>query len=276
MPRLCLTALVAVVAGLLTAGPAAAHHSASATASLTLDPPRAGCKMAEDKTRTRCNGSRVVRVSWSVECGARAFVTVRYWSPRPGGGAPIALQDEEILDEASSGVTATRFEAGGRVFATVVLDCYYEGDGDTIPEHSAKATSAATTEAYIPPRLDSVEAISNSFCGFNVPNGWLDSVLQARETSNVDFHMTFLDRSLLGARRYSKAGRNRTVLFARGAGLRVRAPARPWLPGADGPQRTEAGIRWTPRKAGTLRVWAEVGGHRTNTLAFRVVRARCR
>jgi hypothetical protein len=278
MPRLCLTALAAVVAGLLAAGPAAAHHqgTASATASLSLDPPRPGCKMVERRTRTHCDGSRVVRVTWSVGCGARPFVTVHHWSPRPGGGAPIKLESVELYDEQSSGVTATRFEAGVKVFATVEVDCFFEDPNGTIPEHSATATSAPTAEAYIPPRLNSVEAVSNSFCGLDVPIRWLDTVLQAGQTSNGDFHMTFDDSSLLGVGRFSRAARRRTVLFARGAGLRVKARARPWVPGATERIRTEAGIRWTPRKAGTLRVWAEIGGHRTNVLAFRVVKARCR
>jgi hypothetical protein len=161
-----------------------------------------------------------------------------------------------------------------RVFATVTAFCDTNGDGDTVPPHTARADSPATAEAYIPPRLTKVEAVTNSFCGFDVPNRWLTTVLQARQTSGVDFHLTFDDSSLLGVRRFSKAGRAKTVLFWRGAGLHGHGAARSFVPGPTAPIPTEAGVRWAPRKRGTLRVWAKIGGYRTNALAFRVVPAR--
>jgi hypothetical protein len=87
----------------------------------------------------------------------------------------------------------------------------------------------------------------------------------------VDFTLTFNDTSLLGARRFSKAGRRKTVLYARGAGLNFHAPARSSVPGPVGPISTGAGMRLTPRKRGRVRVWARIGGYKTNVLAFRVL-----
>jgi hypothetical protein len=60
-------------------------------------------------------------------------------------------------------------------------------------------------------------------------------------------------------------------LFARGDGYRLKsAPDRGMLRelGAIG--------RWVnPRRAGTLRLWATIGGKRTNTLKARILPKRC-
>lgn len=61
------------------------------------------------------------------------------------------------------------------------------------------------------------------------------------------------------------------VLFARGAGVRLkRSPDRGMLR-----ELGEVGTWLNPRRAGTLRVWATIGGHRTNTLRIRVLPKRC-
>lgn len=94
----CLTALAAAPA-------AGAHHSASATASLTLEPLGSNCRQDENAPRSRCNGSRVARVDWSVTCGAEsAIVNVEYLAARPGGRAPVGLQTVEIDTPGLSGV----------------------------------------------------------------------------------------------------------------------------------------------------------------------------
>jgi hypothetical protein len=277
MPAHRLTAVLAAtlsVAALIAAAPAGAHHSASAAASLGLDPPQAGCKLSESSYRSKCRGSRVVRVTWSVGCAyPDPIVEVRFWTPRPGK-SPIVMETEE--GSAASGVTVKRFEAGTKVFATVRVYCDFEGDGDTIDAHRITAESAPTAEAFIPPRLVLVESVTNSFCGIVPTNRQARYGLQAGETSGFDFTLIFNEDSLLGTDARSRAGLRRTLLHARGAGLNGKAPARPWLPGATGPVPTQAGVRLVPRRGGKLRVWAVIGGAKTNVLTLRVLPRRCR
>jgi hypothetical protein len=198
-------------------------------------------------------------------------VTIHYWSPRPDGTGSLALRQVRPSSDKSSGVSVVRFRAGVRVFATVEVDCFVAGDGQTTQDHTASAVSKPTQTVFIAPRLVSVEAVRNSFCGVNVPIRLTDSLLQARRRSAADYHTVFNGPSLVGAPKLSSAGRARTILRARGAGLRIRRRARAYVPGATGRIHTEAGIVWRPRKRGWLRVWAVIGGFRTNALAFRVL-----
>jgi hypothetical protein len=59
--------------------------------------------------------------------------------------------------------------------------------------------------------------------------------------------------------------------FARGAGVRRKASA-------DRGMLNQLGALGTwvnPRRGGTLRIWATIGGHKTNTLRIRVLPKRC-
>jgi hypothetical protein len=258
---------------LCIAAPASAHHSASATASLAMDPASPSCKLVEKTYRTKCKGSRVVRVTWSVSCAyPDPGVDVRFWTPRPGR-SPFEM--EAVEADGTSGVTVKRFPAGTKVFATVKVFCDFPGD-DTIDAHRVEAESPPTAEAFIPPRLLRVKSVTNSFCGVNVNRTLERYGLQARQTSAWDFSLVFNDDSLLGVSRYSTAGRAKTVLRAKGAGINDRGPAAPWIPGPTGRIPTAAGTRLVPRKAGPLKVWAVIGGAKTNVLTLRVLPKRCR
>jgi hypothetical protein len=183
---------------------------------------------------------------------------------------------ETSEESVHSGVTAKRFEAGTRVFATVKVYCDFDGDGNTIEAHRVEAESPRTAEAFIPPRLVKVESVKNSFCGFLPSRMQARYGLQARETSGWDFSLIFNDDSLLGVSRFSHAGRLRTRLRARGAGVNHNDIAAPWIPGASGRIPTAAGTILVPRRAGPLRVWAVIGGAKTNVLTLRVLPSRCR
>lgn len=270
-----LTACTGLLAALCLAAPAAAHHSASATAaSLTLDP--AECAFKERRAISRCDGTRVARVTWSVECGARPFVTVVVRASRAGGGSPIRLATEDG-GEAASGITTTIIEPGARVFATVSVDCYYEQDasGSGPESHSAVATSAPTPEVLVPPWLREVRAIYNNFCNVNPPGSGAH-VMQAGQHGILDFGIDFRDRSLLGVKRRSPAGVRKMWLRASGAGIRARKHPELFLLGEFGRrQPISAGLRLNPRRAKPLELWAEVGGVRTNSLMMRVLPRRC-
>jgi hypothetical protein len=254
------------LAALCTVPTALAGQTTFATATLSMDAPNPKCIQYERRTTSRCSGSRLVRVAWSVACHGTPAVTIRYWSPRPDGTGQIALKNDSPSNNGSSGVSVVRFRAGVRVFATVEVDCF--------GAENQTAVSNPTRTVFIEPRLRSVEAVRNSFCGVDVPARLTDRVLQARRRSSADYHTVYNGPSLVGAPKLSRAGRARTILRARGAGLRIRRRARAYVPGATGRIHTEAGIVWRPRRAGWLRVWAVIGGHRTNALAFKVLRGR--
>src|SRR5215213_4873979 len=139
MPLRLLTAAAVLCWVLLAAASASAHHTASATASLTMDPASPSCKLVETTYRTKCKGSRVVRVTWSVSCSnPDPIVNIRFWTPRPGR-SPEEM--ETVEESVPSGVTVKRFEAGTRVYATVKVFCDLDGDGDTIEAHRVVAES---------------------------------------------------------------------------------------------------------------------------------------
>lgn len=239
-----------------------------------MDPASPDCKLVESTYRSRCRGSRVVRVTWSVSCiNPDPIVNIRFWTPRPGR-SPVEM--ETVETDVSSGVTAKRFSAGTKVFATVKVFCDFDGDGDTIDAHRVEAESPPTQEAFIPPRLIRVTSVKNSFCGILPTRTQLKYGLQARQTSGWDFSLIFNEDSLLGRSRFSHAGRVRTRLRAKGAGINDNDLAAPWIPGATGRIPTVAGTTLVPRRAGPLKVWAVIGGAKTNVLTLRVLPRRCR
>jgi hypothetical protein len=270
MPLRLTAAAVSLCCLLAAAAPASAHHVASATASLAMDPASPSCKLVEKSYKSKCRGSRMVRVTWSVSCGyPDPIVNVRFWNPRPGK-SPVEMVTEEYSGELS-GVTVKRIGAGTRVFATVKVFCDDPGDGDTVEAHRAEAESVPTGTAVIPPRLVRVTSVKNSFCGF-VPSLTQQRYgLQARQTSGWDFTLLFDDDSLLGGNRHTHAGRVKTRLRSKGAGINYNDIAAPWVPGVTGRIPTAAGTTLVPRRAGPLKVWAVIGGAKTNVLTLRVL-----
>jgi hypothetical protein len=268
--------IAAACAGLLcVAGSASAHHEATvsvAAGSLTLDP--SSCPAYERRPVSRCDGTRVARVTWSGTCGARPLVTVEYWATRAGGGKPIALATETV-DDQTSGVTTTILEPGAHVYATVTMDCHWaDPDGTGPPEHTVSATSAPTAEVTIPPHLREVSVAKGNYCNFNPGSR---TVLQARQRGSiVSFGSHFSDQSLLGPGRRTAAGVRQRWVNMKGPGARHRRHPEVFLLHEFGRREPFSGLlRVAPRRPGWHRFWEEVGGVRTNTLAIRVVPNRC-
>jgi hypothetical protein len=264
-----------VAAACVLAAPASAHHAAtvSATAlSLTVGPP--GCASYERRPVSRCDGSRRAHVTWSATCGARPFVTVDYWAARKGGGKPISLATEEVDDQAS-GVTTAIVAPGAHVYATVTMDCFWsDPDGAGPPAHSVAVTSAPTAEVVVPPWLRQVSVIKNNTCNFN-PGG--RDILQAGQRGSIlDLGTDYLDKSLLGVSRRSAAGARQRWANAKGAGIRARKHPELFMLAEFGRRDPVSGaLRVNPRRPGWLKVWEEVGGVRSNTLAVKVAPNRC-
>ena len=212
-----LAGLMLLCAGLL-APSAGAHHAATASATLTLEPLDPRCRQSENAPRSGCNGSRVARIDWSVTCGAEsAIIVVDYLAARPGGRRPVGLATVEVDTPGLSGVTRKRIGAGTRVLGQVTVYCDTEGDGNTIQAHRVKAT-ATTAPALIDPRLVKVEAVTNGFCGFTPTNRQLKFAAQAGETVGLDYTLEFNEQSMLGADSRKRAGLRRQLLFVRGGG----------------------------------------------------------
>lgn len=199
---------------------------------------------------------------------------VYYWASRKGGGNPISLATEDVDDQAS-GVTTTIIPAGAHVYATVTVDCYWpDPDGTGPPEHTVDVTSAPTAPVTVPPWLQSVSVIKGNTCNFD-PRG--RDILQAGQRGSIlDLGSSYLDKSLLGFSRRTRAGARQRWANAKGAGIRVRRRPELFLLADFGRKDPVAGaLRVNPRKAGWLRVWEEVGGVRSNALAVKVVPNRC-
>ena len=234
MPLRLTAAAVSLCCLLAAAAPASANHTASATGSLTMDPASPSCKLVEKSYRSKCRGSRVVRVTWSVSCGyPDPIVNVRFWNPRPGR-SPVEMVTEEYSGQLS-GETVKRIGAGTHVFATVKVFCDDPGDGDTVEAHRAVAESAPTETALIPPRLVRVRSVINSFCGFIPSLTQQRYGLQARQTSGWDFTLLFDDDSLLGGSRNTHAARVKTAAALQGRGDQLQRHRGPVGPGCHRP-----------------------------------------
>jgi hypothetical protein len=158
---------------------------------------------------------------------------------------------------------------GLRFFGEVVVTCsstVINEDGHEV-EHTAKASST-TAQFYLPPQLMAFRTTRSGFCGVNVPKSKLDQWLQARQYAELEYFLRYSARSLT---RRGVPELRQLRFFARGAGVRKKASA-------DRGMLNQLGALGTwvnPRRAGTLRIWATIGGHRTNTLRIRVLPKRC-
>jgi hypothetical protein len=141
-----------------------------------------------------------------------------------------------------------------------------DAEGNEV-EHRGKATST-TDQFYLPPQLMDYETTRSGFCGVNVPNSKVQKWLQAGQYAEMAYYLRYSGAALL------KPGvpeLRQIKLFARGAGINIkRSPDRGIL-GELG----EIGTWFTPRRAGTLQIWATIGGKKTNTLRVRVLPRRC-
>jgi hypothetical protein len=202
-------------------------------------------------------------------------VTVDYWATRKGGGKPISLASEQPPSGRLTGTTTALVQPGAHMYATVTVDCAWTDPDGTGPEaHSVSATSAPTAEVVVPPWLRAVSVNKGNYCNFN-PGG--RTVLQAGQRGSIlSFGSDFVDKSLLGAGRRTAAAVRRRRLAAKRAGISLRRKPEVFLLQEFGRREAFSGLlRVNPRKAGWLKVWEEVGGVKSNTLAIKVVGNRC-
>jgi hypothetical protein len=270
--RRALTVLAALTA-LAAAAPAAQadHVAPSITATLAL-----GTTVKDCSASGLCARARRAVVSWNASCGPAApadalqEVDVGIYGVRPNGGR--FSYDGEALegdDATLSGSLAMTAGPGLRFFAEVTVVCnavVTDAEGNQV-EHKGQAT-ATTTQFYLPPQLMDFRTTRAGFCGVSVPNSKIDRWLQAGQYADLAYYLRYSAGALL------KPGvpeMRQIKLFARGAGVHLkRSPDRGMLR-----ELGEIGTWVRPRRGGTLRIWATIGGKRTNTLRVRVLPKRC-
>jgi hypothetical protein len=263
--------LVLVVSAFLAPAASANHVAPSVSATLTLGKAVRSCNL--DGV---CSRGRRATVSWNASCGPAApaealeSVDVGIFGVRRNG-ARFAY-DGEALEDAppASGSMGMTAGPGLRFFGEVTVTCNdtVTDAEDNLVEHRASATSAPTQQIYLPPQLVSARTTRSGFCGVRVPTSKVDKWLQAGQYAELAYTLSFSSASLM---KPGVAPLRQVKLFARGAGVRLkRTPDRDMLrdPGVIG--------TWlTPRRGGTLRVWARIAGKKTNTLRVRVLPRRC-
>lgn len=269
--RRAVAALCAVVALAAVAPAAQADHIApSITATLGL-----GKAVRDCSASGLCARARRATVSWNASCGpaapadATVTIDVGIYGVRPDGKRfPYdgeALEEEPPLN-GSMGMTAG---PGLRFFGEVTVTCsttITNAEGDPV-EHTGKAT-ATTGQFYLPPQLLGFRTTRSGFCGVNVPNSKVDKWLQAGQYADLEYFLRYSRGSLI---RPGRPELRQIRLFARGAGVRKKAsPDRSMLN-----QLGAIGTWVNPRRGGTLRIWATIGGKKTNTLRVRVLPKRC-
>jgi hypothetical protein len=264
-------AVLAVLAGVAALAPAAHadHVAPSVTATLTL-----GRAVKDCNTEGVCARGRRATITWNASCGPAAppdalrEVDVGIYGVRPGGATfPYAGEAvEEPTPTGSMGMTAG---PGLRFFGEVTVTCratVVNEEGHEV-EHTATASSGRTQQYFLPPQLISARTTRSGFCGVTPPAGKMDRLFQAGQYAEVAYVLGYSGASLM---RPGVPGLRQIKLFARGDRRLKSAPDRGMLRelGAIG--------RWVnPRRAGTMRLWATIGGHRTNTLRMRILPKRC-
>jgi hypothetical protein len=263
--------LATAALGLAAAPPAQADHLApTAAAALEL-----GAKVKDCDSRQVCGGSRRATVRWIVSCGpgtgqeAIEELEVSILGVTPAGRR--FGYDGEAFDSSAGLTGSLALTAGpGLTFlGEVVVRCFTEtvnAEGDLV-EHRGSAR-ATTAELYLPPRLGGFVIPRGTWCGVNLTPNQSSRLLQAGQYFDLLWALRYSGASLI---RRGVPGLRQIKLFGRGAGLRFkRTPHRAILRNYDA-----FGTFVRPRRAGTLRIWATVGGQKTNTLRIRVLPDRC-
>jgi hypothetical protein len=212
---------------------------------------------------------RRVHISWQASCGPAApadvytSVDVSLVGIHPDGTRHTFYGPYSSYDLVGSRTYPVG--PGTRFVAEVTITCRaYVSGGD---DHVSTAT-ASSAELYLPPEVvanTSVFPIRIS-CQ-RIPISKLSVWLQRGEQSLLTWHIwhgaSIMAPGIPEARQIR--------LYARGAGIRLaRSPSRRML------RRYRAlGAPVTPRRGGTLYIWASVNGQLTNKLPVKVLPERC-
>jgi hypothetical protein len=224
--------------------------------------------------------SHHVRVEWQGGCGPNApnalvnsdKANVKLMLvPARAGKHPVAASTLPI--ETANDNWEFDVDPGRRLFARVTLVCQEDMPGAT-PEddpvtESATATADTPEQVYVPPRLLGYHLSRASYCG-NTTARQRATGMGAADFQTLNWKLSFGTTSML--QHPSVTGILEEVrLRASGKGMRVRVGP------ASGPLRKYQEFQATifsPR-SGKVKIWAEIGGVRTNSLTVPIFGKPC-
>jgi hypothetical protein len=267
--------IAAAAATFAGAAPAAAVEDLHPTATISID---LGGK-AKECIAGKCGnyGGRTATVKWASNCNDASpdlnHETSVYMVSRAKTGKLKDFQEVNVGEggEGANGSDVVVVPAGVRLFAEIRVACSYsttDADGNPI-EHKG-STSAITGDVFLKPALWGHDFPQNTFCGVSVPNSKVRTTTQAGQYSRLDYFLRFSPFSML-AKTTLNGQLGAIRLHGRGAGLNFsRKPARAALR-----SRGEYEVAIRPKRGGTLKIWATIGGVKTNVRAIKVYPKRC-
>lgn len=279
-----LTAALGVISAVLVpATPAAAKHmTPQASVALTDLGVARACGPKRREGCATVAGSHLVKVEWTASCGAGASptspptpeISYQLWVKPKSATRRVRAADDEIEVDTPSGSDTVVALPGRRLFARLFLTCADEipaadeAGEPTLETQSIRVDSPQTV--YVPPRLTGWKVIEGQFCAEVPRRDLLRGAVGAGAWQELSWNLAFGAESMLD--HPSTRGVLREVrLRASGRGIKMRAAPRSGAFRRYGEFRASV---YTPR-SGDLKIWAEIGGVRTNALRIPVVGDPC-
>ncbi len=245
--------------------PAAKADHLAATVSATAALGKAA-KFCNNEVDTCARGRHVV-VSWQASCGSAApadalqDIGLAIIGLRPDGTRFVV--DTWTGDAQPSGTDSITTIGPGLRFVVEVTVLCRTFDG---VEHTSTATTTSS-ELYLPPQLKLARRVFNITMSCRlIPLSKLSQWLQKGEKALLTWQLSYYEESLLMPGTVEPRG---IRLFAHGVGIRFEGPPNRRMFRRYG---GVLGIPVTPRRAGTLRIWATINGLVTNTFDVKVLR----
>ena len=266
MRRLLPTAL-ALLAPLGAAPGAQANHvTASVSATATLGKAVTMCQREDGDDASVCTRGRRVVISYQASCVPGAppdvygSVEVAIVGIKPDGTRYTVAGPYPTYE--MSGTETIDVGPGTRFVAETVVTC------DTFNPAEVIKTSASSEEFFLAPRVVADRTVFHiSISCHRIPTSKLDVWLQAGDRSLLGWDLWYGQSLLMPGVPETRQIR----LFARGAGVNVSGP-----PNRRMLRRYHViGLPVTPRRGGTLNIWATINGQRTDTLPVKVLSRRC-
>jgi len=265
--------LVVAAAASLSAAPAAHANHVAPTASASLE---LGSKVNDcDPGTFICGGARRATISWNASCGpghgheALEEIEVSILGVTPTGRRFTYSSETLDYEAPFSGSMEMVAGPGLRFLGSVKVTCAVEtvDSNGYLDTHRGSAT-AETAQLYRPPFLKETSVTSGTWCGVRLGPRRSERILQAGKYFEVSWTMRYDAASLI---RRGRPMLRQIRLHGRGAGIRFKKkPDRSMLrdPGV-------IGTWFTPRRAGKIKLWATIGGKKTNVRRMRVLPKRC-
>ena len=265
--------LIAAATAVLGIAPAAHANHVAPTASASLE---LGGKVNDcDPGTFVCGGARRATIGWNASCGpghgqeALESIEVLILGVTPSGRRFTYAGETLDFEAPFTGSLDMTAGPGLRFLGQVIVTCAVEVvDSEGNSETHRASASAETAQIYRPPFLRETRVTSGTWCGVRLSPRQSERVLQAGQYFEVSWTLRFDAASLM---RSGVPMARQIRLHGRGAGIRFKKrPDRSMLrdPGV-------IGTWFTPKRAGRIKLWATIGGKKTNVRRMKVLRKRC-